>query len=216
MSMTAPKLSWIALALALVGTGCEGPASYTPAAATTIPIAVPAQRPSFTVGDEFWFDNGGGSIFVETYTGMEKGLLVFDRGVDRETRLYSPDLAVVDVRRPFGADEWFEPDNGALDFPLALGKTWTRDYRVRWSDQLETVHRTRSCTVLDTGWVTVPAGTFATYRIACTSRELGSPDIGNEEVFYAPGVGRIILRRVLGSGDVLELIEFTRAAPKAQ
>jgi hypothetical protein len=216
MTMTATRLSWIAVALVLAAAGCEGPASYTPTAATAMPIAAPAQRPSFTVGDEFWFDNGSGAIFVETYTGMEKGLLVFDRGVDQETRLYSPDLALVDVRRPFGADEWFEPDNGALEFPLAPGKKWTRDYRVRWSDELETVHRSRSCTVLDTGWATVPAGTFATYRIACTARELGSADVTHEEVFYAPGVGRIVLRRVLGSGNVLELIEFTRAAPKAQ
>ena len=204
----------VALILALVGSGCDAPATYEPMTGAALPIAVPAQRPSFTAGDEFWFDTGDGTIFVEVFTGTQDGLLVFDRGLEQEILYYSPDLSLVNVERPFAADRWFNPDDGALDFPLAPGKTWTRDFRVRSSDTLETSQRKRSCEVLDTGWVEVPAGRFAAYRIACIGRELGAPRAVHEDVFYAPEVGRVVLVRVVGSFGDLQLIEFTRAAPK--
>ena len=211
----APSIfTWIAVALAVAGSGCDAPATYEPATGAAVPVTVPAQRPSFTAGDEFWFDAGDGAIFVDVYTGMEDGLLAFDRGLQDEVLYYSPDLSLVKVRRPFGADQWYDPDSGALDFPLAPGKTWTRDFRVRWSDTVETIRRKRSCEVLDTGWVEVPAGRFAVYRIACIVRELGAAQAVHEDVFYAPQIGRIVLRRISGSFGDRQLIEFTRAAPE--
>lgn len=206
--------AWIAFLPVAAVLGCDAPAIYAPVAGAAIPIDVPAERPSFTPGDEFWFDTGDGAILVEVFVGAQDGLLAFERAQQDEVLYYSPDLALVEVRRPFGADQRFDPDDGALDFPLAPGKRWTRDVRVRSSDTLETSQRRRSCEVLDTGWVAVPAGRFAAYRIACTVRTLGAARTTHEDVYYAPAVGRIVLHRVAGRFGDLQLIEFTRAGAK--
>ncbi len=189
--------------------GCETPTIYQ--AAPTQDAATVAQRPSFTPGDEFWFHVGGTAILVEEFLGAPNGLLAFRRALQNETLFYSPDLSLVRVERAFDEDEFIEPDNAELDFPLSVGKTWTRTYRLRSESSVYTGRRTRSCEVLDTGQVSSQAGEFLAFRIACTVREVGDAFQTQEEVLYAPAVGRIVNRRTLGGGTELNLIEYTRA-----
>ena len=197
----------VAFAIAVALSACETPTLYQ---AAPDPSAI-AQRPSFTPGDEFWFHTGGASILVEVFLGVEDGLLAFRRGLQNETHIYSPDLALVRIESDFSEYVFREPDNGALVFPLAIGKSWTRRYRLRSESSVYTGQRTRACEVLDSGQMTSQAGTFMAFRIACTLRDLGEPFQVQEEVFYAPEVGRIIYRRRLGGGTELNLIEFSRA-----
>lgn len=209
MTAIAPKFSGIALVLALIGSGCETPTVYEPRPG--LEAGAVAQRPSFTPGDEFWFHTGGTSIMVEQYEGMVDGLHAFRRGMQHETVYYTPDLARVRTERTFGEDQFFVPDDGELDFPLSVGKTWTRTYRVRSESSVYTGERRRACEVLDLGQVTTQAGAFAAYRIACSLNEFGEAGLRQTEILYAPAVGRIVHRRRQGEGTELNLIEYTRA-----
>ena len=169
-----------------------------------------AARPTFSAGDEFWFSDGR-SIVVETFAGQHDGRLVFKIRSRQETYYYSADLALVEIRRPFGSDQVYKPDNAMLSFPLTVGKSWGRRFRVISFDGSPSVQRTRRCEVVGTGQTEVPAGTFATFRVKCTMRQLGARRLVHEELHYAPAVGRIILRRTSRPTTTIRLTEFTRA-----
>ena len=173
--------------------------------------APPAERPQFTVGDEFWFDTDDRSIIVEVFAGVQDGRLVFRRDSQQEVLVFSPDLALVEIQRPFGSDRLFDPDNGMLEFPLFVGKTWTRDFGVWSPDRQGRSNRSRSCAVVDAGQANVPAGSFAAYRVECTLRELGGTSAAREEILYAPEVGRVIVHFSRDRGIDTRLIEFSRA-----
>ena len=203
------KVTWIALAFALAA--CETPVIYEPASEATSGAQAPAERPSFSPDDEFWFNIGGSSILVEVYQGMTDGQHVFRRPLQNETLYYTADMALVRIERAFGEDEYFEPDNGALAFPLTPGKTWSRTYRERTENTVFTTRRRRDCEVLDVGRFESEAGQFLAYRIACSQSRLGEAGLNQDEVIYAPAVGRIVHRRRLGRGSELTLIEQVRA-----
>jgi len=207
----APKPSCIALVLALIVSGCETPTVYEPGPAPGLEADAVAERPSFTPGDEFWFHTGGTSILVEVYEGMGEGLHAFRRGMQQETLYYSPDMALVRTERAFGADQYYDPDDGELDFPLRVGKTWTRTYRARSDTSVYIGERRRNCEVLDTGRLSSEAGQLAVFRIACDLNVFGEAGLQQTEILYAPAVGRIIHRRRQGAGTDLNLIEFNRA-----
>jgi len=88
---------------------------------------------------------------------------------------------------------WLGPDDKPIltwdpplgyDFPLEVGKTWTKSYRV-------TVHATNQTMPFDSTWkvesyedVTVPAGTFKVFLVTY------SDTIGNETVqWFSPALG---------------------------
>lgn len=71
----------------------------------------------------------------------------------------------------------FNPPIG-FEFPLVVGKTWTRSYQV-------TMHATNKTATFDTTWkveayedVTVPAGTFKVFKIAY------SDTMGQENIYW--------------------------------
>ena len=57
------------------------------------------------------------------------------------------------------------------------------------------------------------AGQFEVLRIDCELRQIGVLDPVVEQVYYAPEVGRIILRLNERRGYRERLLEYTRAAP---
>ena len=195
--------------LAFALAACETPVIYEPASdAGTPPVA---ERPTFSLDDEFWFNLGGTEILGEAYKGMRDGQHAFRRPLQNETLLFTPEMSLAYIDRAFGEDDIFEPDNGELDFPLTIGKTWSRTYRVRTEETLFTTRRRRDCEVLDFGRFQSEAGEFPAYRIACSASQLGEPGLSQDEIIYAPSVGRIVHRRTLGSGSTLTLIEHVRA-----
>ena len=72
------------------------------------------------------------------------------------------------------------------DFPLEVGKTWTKSYRV-------TAHAVKQTVPFDSAWkidayedVTLPAGTFKAFKMSY------SDTLGNEQIFwYMPELGFI-------------------------
>ncbi len=210
MICRAMRTASIAICLAVAVSGCETPEVYVPAPEGAAQDET-AQRPSFTPGDEFWFHTGGRRILVEQYEGVVDGLHTFRRALQNETLYFSPDMALVKVERGFGEDAKFEPDDGALVFPLAVGARWDRTYRLSTESSLYTGRRTRRCEVVERGQVQTQAGTFEVFRIACTTNTLGETPSAPNEIFYAPSVGRVVLTRTLGSGNELSLIDHIRA-----
>ncbi len=93
----------VVVCLALLVSGGDSSAVRAAGAGQEAPEGAEAEaaRPTFSVGDEFWFSDGR-SIFVEIFTGLDNGRLVFENGSKQETAYYTPDLALVKVRRPFG------------------------------------------------------------------------------------------------------------------
>jgi len=209
MTRTSDWPRCIAICFCVGLAACETPTIYEPAPDTATPAV--ARQPSFTPGDEFWFQVDGTSILVEKFIGVEDGLLAFRREIENETRFYSPDMALVRIEPAFSEFEFIEPDDGELVFPLTVGDTWTRNYRLRTESSVYAGRHTRECEVLDRGQLTSQAGTFGVFRIACTLRDLDEAIPSRGEVLYAPEVGRIVYRRTLGGGTDLNLIEFTRA-----
>jgi len=200
----------MAVGLAAVLPSCGTPAPRQAGPEAAAPAGAEAAQPAFSIGDEFWFADSQ-SFFVEVYDGMENGRLVFRRDQRREVLLYTPDLALAEIRRPFSEGQTFEPDDGMLSFPLRLGRTWSRSYRVVNQDRSPTIDRTRRCEVMDYDRVDVPAGRFDAYRVECTVRSVGDPRVVSEEAYYAPDVGRIILYRSDSPAQEIRLTRFNRA-----
>jgi hypothetical protein len=65
------------------------------------------------------------------------------------------------------------------EWPLEVGKTWTTSYRMTMHAAKRTVPYDFSCKVEDYGDVTVRAGTFKAFRIACKST------IGTDEMYWS-------------------------------
>jgi len=64
---------------------------------------------------------------------------------------------------------WDPPDGGhGLRFPLTVGQTWTESARMTMPNGKVLPHE-NSCRVEGREEVTVPAGTFTTFKIHCTS-----------------------------------------------
>jgi hypothetical protein len=62
--------------------------------------------------------------------------------------------------------------------PLSVGKTWTKSYRMTLHASNKVVPYDVSCKVESHDDVTVPAGTFKAFKIACTNT------IGTDEQFW--------------------------------
>jgi len=105
----------------------------------------------------------------------------------------------------------WEPPLLGTDFPLTVGKTWTKSFK-----QIDTVGRAvpfdLTCKVQAYEDITVPAGTFKTFRIAC-SNTMGEdytvwsiPDLG----VYAKQSRKRSAAHPLGAGTrEMELIAQT-------
>jgi hypothetical protein len=77
----------------------------------------------------------------------------------------------------------FDPPLG-WQYPLMVGKTWTAKYRMTMHAANKTVDFDMSCRVEGYENVTVKAGTFPAFRIACTN------GIGNEDTMWtSPDLG---------------------------
>jgi hypothetical protein len=86
----------------------------------------------------------------------------------------------------------YEPAQKRYSWPLATGKTWEQSYRrENWRDR-QTSEVTMLCRVDSEETITVPAGTFATYKIVCRNKRTGSLI---HETWYAPEVRNWVRER---------------------
>ena len=83
-----------------------------------------------------------------------------------------------------------------FDYPLEVGKSWVTPYRMTIASG-RTIAYDLTCKVESHGKVTVKAGTFDAFQVACTTT------IGNEETYWAnPDMGVFVktrLRRLASS-----------------
>ena len=177
----------VALAAALGG--CAGSSSLA------LPAPAPVERPALVAGDRWQFVDGRGGIVTVTYQGPRGGASVFERvrttqdapPVRSEATL-SADLAQVSDR-----DVEYRPDDGALRFPLVVGRSWRHQY-------VRVVHRSGvpdreeemviEATVRAYERIQVPAGMLEAFRVESVIHEPGVAL--NATYWYAPAVKTIV------------------------
>ncbi|WP_207539645.1 hypothetical protein [Sabulicella rubraurantiaca] len=101
----------------------------------------------------------------------------------------------------------FSPHNGQLPgVPMTLGHRWTQDYSSQ--SQRDPHQRRKTCNVAAAEDVTVPAGTFPSWRVECINQRLGVMHPINEVVSFRQG--DLILLRYDGSsiGGIRNTIEL--------
>ena len=96
-------------------------------------------------------------------------------------------LGIVSGNRPVMT---WDPPTG-FDFPLMVGKTWTKSYRVTIHARNQTIPFEQTQKVEAYEDVTVPAGTFKAFKISSFNT------LGNEDVYwYSPDLG-IFVKQIL-------------------
>jgi len=120
---------------------------------------------------------------------------VFEAAVSPQagTNLYDPVThRIVHVLTPAGQPVMsYDPPIG-LRFPLAVGQSWTEEHRVTMHARGTTIPVRVSYTVEAMETVTVPAGTFQTFRLRITD------SLGEQTMHWtAPAQGQAIVKRVL-------------------
>ncbi|MFQ5897949.1 MAG: hypothetical protein ACE5JN_06855 [Candidatus Methylomirabilia bacterium] len=176
-------------------------------------LSLGVMPPAFELGYRLTFTNPRLGEWDYVYRGQREGLLVFENVYKGETFdwLYAPDLAEVrSVGRPAGHDGRPEientPHNGMLKFPLLVGKRWQHSYtRAVGKDVTQ---RSLHAKVTAYERVTVPAGTFAAFRIETTNRRLDRALPAYETYWYAPEVKFIIKYESREFGWEFELLRY--------
>lgn len=174
------QLTSIGLGLALVSGGC----------ATMAPKAERYVRPPVGSTFTFAYRNSGsfgsatGEMTTKATERMWEGKRIAATESPRGVTLLNEEGAWPAQLTPDGKlARSFNPPIG-FDFPLVVGKTWTKSYQV-------TDHATNRTSSFDTTWkveayeqVTVPAGTFNVFKIAY------SDTMGQENIYwYSPELG---------------------------
>lgn len=174
------QIAGAGLALAMISGGC---ATVTPRAEHYVRVPV---------GSTFTFDyrNSGsygsrsGQMTSKNTERMWEGKLTWATEGPLGVTLLNADGAwPAQLTRDGKLARSFDPPIG-FNFPLVVGKTWTKTYKV-------TEHATNKTTAFDSTWkveayedVTVPAGTFKAFKIAYADT------IGQENIYwYNPDLG---------------------------
>ena len=177
------------LGLAAALGGCAGSSSLV------LPSPAPVERPALVAGDRWQFVDARGGIVTVTYQGPRGEASVFERvrttqdaATVRSEATFSADLALVSDR-----DVEYRPDDGALRFPLAVGRSWRHQY-------VRVVHRSGvpnreeemviEATVRAYERIQVPAGMLEAFRVESVLHEPGVAL--NATYWYAPAVKTIV------------------------
>ena len=178
-------------------------------AVTALPSLADAQdvqvmAPSFEVGDEIVYTDGK-IQYVSTTTSWTKSEHVVRSQVSGEVgqiQVYDHNLRALSTETEDGAARWeLAPHNFKYDFPLSVGHKWSGRYEmttVLKGEVREVVTTDIECAALCLERITVPAGTFDTFRIACSVNRTGSEPF-QHVYWYAPSIGVSVLNRILAT-----------------
>jgi hypothetical protein len=99
------------------------------------------------------------------------------------------------------------PPEEVLKWPLEVGRHWTQTFTREQPKDRQTSELQVACTILARESVTVPAGTFDTFKTSCWSTRTGQVRF---EMWYAPQVGSFVrqLSRFTYGIRERELIEY--------
>ncbi len=189
-------LGVFAVGITIIASACA-----TMQVGTALPSPPPVERPSFVVGERWLFAGKRGNRNELVYQGRRGEALVFRRtgSSSASTRpttieeLHTDDLALITQGRVE-----YRPDNGALRFPLAVGKSWRHPFiRVLPRRDPPETEMVADVTVKAYERITVPAGALDAFRIESaerTVRDTGEPPF-YATYWYAPAAKTIIKYR---------------------
>jgi hypothetical protein len=182
--------SWAGLGLALVAlAGCArlGMGGGTPAAKLSEAAPMP---PSLAMGDSFTFEDNGVQV-KEQVTGFAGPRTTWqnDRGVSwvQAPDVISPPISWSGDPRLGAGNQQIFGDPGKL-FPLEPGKTVKFQVAGVAEKLPDGWQAENSCTVVNKEPMSVKAGTFQTWRIACQRGEV------LETIYYVPDIMTYALR----------------------
>jgi hypothetical protein len=190
-----PYLAWVGLAAVVLTGGC---AMMEPKAERYV---APPLGSTWTTAQRNTGSFGSSDVQVQTTRGEQtwQGKQVVTFASSQATILANPDDGKwIAFLGPDGKPVVsFDPPTG-FNWPLSVGKTWTNNIRLTMHAANRTIPYAAPCTVESYGDVTVPAGTFKAFKIACTTT------LPTEETYwYSPEMGLIVkssLKRAGGDG----------------
>jgi hypothetical protein len=181
-----------------------------------------ADRPTLTPGDTWTIRYSDGTKAKRKFLREEKGILVFEVSQTSPGGDVSPgflhlnrDLATVRMLDTSGAElQRFEPNSLGLQFPLAMGREWQGKCQ-RFDEGRDAGTFVGIYRVVRMESVTVPAGTFQTFRVEGQTYEVKAPGRRWRFVhWYAPEVRMEVRLQAMtpdGSPTEFELSEFVHA-----
>ena len=159
-------VAWLGLAAAVLTGGC---ATMEPKAERYV---APPIGSTWTTAQRNAGSYGSGDVQVQTTGGEQtwEGRQVVTFASSQGATLANPDTGKwIAFLGPDGKPVVsFDPPTG-LDFPLSVGKTWTNSIRMTMHAANRTIPYDATCKVESYGDVTVRAGTFKAFKIACST-----------------------------------------------
>jgi hypothetical protein len=177
---------------------CVRPTSRVSAIGTPLPAPPPVDRPALVVGDRWSFRGTSGGRVDETFRGRRDHALVFHRvnyapgsatPAVQYDRLLTDDLALIS-----GGGTQNRPDDGALRFPLAVGKSWQHRYvRVVQRPQPREIEVVLNAQVKTYERISLAGVAFDAFRIESVSETAGAdvPPL-RATYWYAPAAKAIV------------------------
>ncbi len=181
-----------------------------------------ADRPALAPGDTWTIRYSDGTKAKRKFLREENGILVFEVSqrspggeVSAGVLHLNRDLATVRMLDTSGAElQRFEPNSLGLQFPLIVGKEWQGKCQ-RFDEGREAGTFFGTYKVVGMESVTVPAGTFRTFRVEGQTYEVKPPGRRWRFVhWYAPEVRMEVRLQAMtpdGSPTEFELSEFVHA-----
>lgn len=156
-----------------------------------------APRPSFTVGHMVEFTDKFVTVDCQRWEVKEldrdgyrvsqcgENLAYFDNGTGRLVKIVTEDGDKL---------AQFKPALPTIDFPLAVGKTWSGSYDGYTNDNGAMWSGDTDCKVEAKEPVKVAAGELEAYRIACSDNWEAPPfsGVSDSVSWYAPEVGAVV------------------------
>jgi hypothetical protein len=135
------------------------------------------------------FGTGSREVKITVGASTWNGLDVVTFSTSQGANVFSKNGRLVAIVNPANKPivTWDPPEGGhGLRFPLEVGKTWNETASMRMPDGKVVPHE-NACSVESREEITVPAGTFMTFKLHCTS-----PRGLEVTQWYAPGSGLYI------------------------
>jgi hypothetical protein len=159
-------------------------------------------RPDIHVGDRWSWQHTNGLVGEKDYTRIEDVIELSDNEIRTRERIKgragSNVAAFTREWNPIdGSSARFEPFLSELSFPLKVGKTWDASADKMLFSNGKHGKFNLKAQVVAAEKVTVPAGTFDTYKIVVHLDAIGTDEDANigkteETIWYAPSVKRYV------------------------
>jgi hypothetical protein len=187
------KTQWLFVVLAMV-VGC-----FRPAEAQTADVAgvLAGDRWVYEISDEITGDlKQTTTVVVIAVSDTEINTRVSTRGAARPRQIvFDPGWSRIDD------DVWkFRPSDGAgVQLPLQVGKEWRFENKATQFQNGTALSTTGQSKIVAQEKITTPAGTFDTFKMETTMRQVNSNDqtkaaTVNIALWYAPAVNRWVRR----------------------